>query len=89
MEDPYEEYERAGVMPSNLEKPESRSEYFEALQEQKLSRCPHIIRKLAGDETYDICGLNTKACLIEHGIYECYTWKEIQKEWLKEAQDES
>ena len=64
-----------------------RCEYFEALKEQKLSRCPHIIRKLAGDETYDTCGLNTKSCLIEHGLYDCETWEEIQKEWLKEVKE--
>ncbi len=59
-------------------------EYLIALEQQKLSRCPHIIRKLAGDETYDMCELNDKICLIEHGIYECETWDEIQKEWLEE-----
>ncbi len=42
-------------------------------------RCPHIIRKRAGDESYDICELNTKACLIEHGLYECEIWNEIQE----------
>uniref|UniRef100_A0A6M3LID3 Uncharacterized protein n=1 Tax=viral metagenome TaxID=1070528 RepID=A0A6M3LID3_9ZZZZ len=42
--------------------------------------CPHIIRRLAGDETYDICELNTKSCLIEHGLYECEIWNEIQEE---------
>ena len=39
--------------------------------------CPHIQRKRADDETYDICELNTKPCLIEHGHYECETWNEI------------
>ena len=52
-----------------------------------MTRCPHIIRKLAGDETYDICELTerpsgrVKPCLIEHGLYECSIWDEIQKEW--------
>ena len=43
-------------------------------------RCPHIIRKLVGDEIYDICDLNTKACVIEHGLYECETWELIKQE---------
>lgn len=42
--------------------------------------CPYIQRKRAGDETYDICEINTKSCLIEHGLYECETWNEIRKE---------
>lgn len=37
------------------------------------NECPYIQRKLAGDETYDICEINTKPCLIEHGLYECET----------------
>ena len=60
------------------------NEYMEAIKEQKLSRCPHIIRRLAGDETYDLCELNSKSCLIEHGQYDCEVWAEIQKEWVKE-----
>uniref|UniRef100_A0A6H1ZK89 Uncharacterized protein n=1 Tax=viral metagenome TaxID=1070528 RepID=A0A6H1ZK89_9ZZZZ len=47
---------------------------------QKLSTCPHIITKLAGDETYDLCDLNNKHCLIEHGHYECEVRNEIQAE---------
>jgi len=47
-------------------------------------RCPHIIRKQAGDESYDICELNTKPCLIEHGLYECEIWEEIKREWAEE-----
>ena len=43
-------------------------------------RCPEVIRKQAGDESYDICGLNTKACLIEHGLNECDTYNEFLKE---------
>jgi len=58
--------------------------YMESLQQQKLSRCPEIIRKLAGDETYDICNLNDKPCLIEHGLYECEEWNQIQAEWIEE-----
>jgi len=49
-----------------------------------MDRCPHIQRKLAGDEAYDICEINTKPCVIEHGLYECETWEEIQKEWAEE-----
>lgn len=52
-----------------------------------MDKCPHIIQKQAGDETYDTCELNTKACLIEHGLYECEVWDEIQREWAKEVKD--
>jgi len=48
------------------------------------NRCPHIIRKQAGDESYDICELNTKPCLIEHGLYVCEIWEEIKREWAEE-----
>ena len=61
--------------------------YFEAVQQQKLSRCPNIIRKLAGDETYDTCDLNSKPCLIEHGLYECEEWDRILAEWIAEERD--
>ena len=53
-------------------------------------KCPHIIRKRAGDETYDLCELTERPsgriqpCLIEHGLYECKTWEEIQAAWTKE-----
>ena len=40
--------------------------------------CPYIQRKLAGDETYDICEINGKPCLIEHRLYECEIWNEIR-----------
>lgn len=46
----------------------------------KEQECPHIQRKQAGDETYDICELNSKPCLIEHGLYECETWNGIKRE---------
>ena len=49
------------------------------------NECPHIRRKLANDETYDICELNTKFCLIEHGLYECRIWNIIKKERVAEA----
>lgn len=45
-----------------------------------MERCPYIIRKLAGDETYDICVINMKRCLIEHGLYECKIWDEYKEE---------
>ena len=45
-----------------------------------LERCPHIIRKRVGDESYDICDLKGKSCLIEHGLYECETWEVIKRE---------
>ena len=44
----------------------------------KDDECPYILRKLAGDETYDTCEINTKSCLIEHGLYECEIWNEIK-----------
>lgn len=53
------------------------------LEDRRAKECPHIIRRSAGDETYDICELNTKACLIEHGLYKCETWEEIQDEWAR------
>lgn len=49
-------------------------------------RCPYNIRRGAGDETYELCDLNHKSCLIEHGIYKCEIWEEIQEEWAKEPQ---
>ena len=48
-------------------------------------RCPHVIRKRAGDETYDLCELTERPsgriqpCLIEHGG-EC----EIYNEWRED-----
>ena len=42
--------------------------------------CPYIIRKRAGDESYDICELKGSSCLIEHGHYTCETWEEIKQE---------
>lgn len=53
------------------------------------SRCPHIIRKQAGDESYDLCELTErpsgriKPCLLIEGL-ECETWNEIQAEWKAE-----
>jgi len=41
-------------------------------------RCPYIQRKLAGDETYDICELNGTQCILI-GLYECEIWKEIKE----------
>ncbi len=49
-------------------------------------RCPFIIRRLAGDETYDLCDLNHHSCLIAHGLYKCEIWDEIREEWAKELQ---
>lgn len=43
--------------------------------------CPHIIRKSAGDETFDFCEINDKFCLKESGS-EC----DIYNEWLKEKE---
>jgi len=44
--------------------------------------CPEVRHKRAGDETYDICDLNGKRCLIEHG-YEC----EYYNDYLKEVEN--
>ncbi|KKL94508.1 hypothetical protein LCGC14_1863950 [marine sediment metagenome] len=49
-------------------------------------KCPHIIRKSAGDESWDFCELTEKpsgrikGCLLESGDV-CETWEEIQGEW--------
>ena len=42
--------------------------------------CPEVIHRRVGDETYDICDLNTKPCVIEHGLYECETYNEYLEE---------
>lgn len=42
-------------------------------------KCPFIITKPAGDESYDICRFLGERCKIEHGG-ECETWDLIQKE---------
>ena len=47
--------------------------------EKTEERCPYIIRKQAGDESFDICELNTKSCLLVSGL-PCDTWEEIKKE---------
>ena len=47
------------------------------------NRCPHIIRKQAGDESIDICEINDKICLLV-GDYECEIWEEIKREWAEE-----
>ena len=41
------------------------------LEKYKGLECPEVRHRRAGDESYDICDLNTKACLIEHGLYRC------------------
>lgn len=52
-------------------------------------RCPHIIRKFAGDESFDFCELTErpsgriKPCLLGSGE-ECETWNEIWREWEAE-----
>ena len=50
---------------------------------EMMGSCPEVRHKRAGDEYYDICDLNGKHCLIEHGL-KC----EYYEEYLKEAQDE-
>lgn len=55
-----------------------------------MDRCPHIIRKWAGDESYDFCELTErpsrriKPCLLESGD-KCEIWDEIQEEWAREV----
>ena len=48
-----------------------------------MGSCPEVRHKRAEDEYYDICDLNGKHCLIEHGL-KC----DYYEEYLKEAQDE-
>ena len=65
-----------------MTKQEEIREWIEYVQVKEaatgaMDRCPHIIRKLAGDETYDICEINTKFCLLESG--ECDTWNEVKE----------
>ena len=48
-------------------------------------RCPEVITKQAGDESYDICRLNTKPCLIEHGLYECEYYEQFLTEEEQDA----
>ena len=50
------------------------------LTEYKDIDCPEVRHKRAGDEAYDICNLNTKSCLIEHGLYECDYYNDYLKE---------
>ena len=50
------------------------------LTENKYPDCPEVQHKRAGDESYDICGTNTKPCVIEHGLYECETYNLFLKE---------
>ena len=46
-------------------------------------KCPHVIRKRAGDESWDMCELNANSCLKEHGLYKC----DIYEEYLNEQTD--
>ncbi len=57
-------------------------------------RCPHIITKSAGDESYDCCELTErpsgriKPCLLESSS-ECEIWEEIQKEQATEVGEQA
>ena len=51
---------------------------------KEIPRCPYVIRKRAGDESYDICEIETNFCPIEHGLYEC----SIYDEFLQEVEDD-
>lgn len=46
----------------------------------KEGECPEVRHKRAGDETYDICNLTGKACLVEHGLYTCEYFEKYLKE---------
>lgn len=46
--------------------------------------CPDAIRKSVGDETYIICSINSKPCLVEYG-YDC----DYYNEYLKEVENEN
>lgn len=54
------------------------------LTEYVDTECPEVRHKRAGDESYDVCDLNGKACLIEHGLYEC----DYYNEYLEELREE-
>ena len=41
--------------------------------------CPYIQRKLAGDETYDLCEITGKLCLLGEDL-NCETWNEIKED---------
>ena len=65
-------------------RPEPYDIKMDRIMEEEL-RCIHAIRKpiQRGEKnygSYDICRLNGKACLIEHGHYTCSYYEE----WLKE-----
>jgi len=51
-------------------------------------KCPYAQTKLAGDETYEVCSLNTKLCLLESGLT-CDTYEEAMEELVKEAEEET
>ena len=44
--------------------------------------CPEVRHKSAGDESYDICDLNGKLCLLEEGFCECEYFNDYLKEEL-------
>ena len=50
----------------------------------KEGECPEVRHKRAGDEYYDICDLNGKHCLVEHGLYHC----DYFEEYLKKREEE-
>lgn len=70
--DPYKEYLEVGAMPKNFNKP----------------RCPYAHTRLAGDETYEVCEINGKFCLLESGDV-CETYEETLAELAEEAEDET
>ena len=62
------------------------------LEDRRAKECPHIIRKCAGDESWDFCEITEsgsgriKPCLLVSGDT-CEIWEEIQKEWRAENEE--
>jgi len=60
-------------------------EPYDTKQDNKATeRCPNLIAKSAGDETYYFCDINDHPCLREYGDDICEEYEEIMKEWARE-----
>jgi len=59
-----------------------------------MERCPHMITKRAGDESYDYCELTERpsgriqGCILMSGD-KCEVWGEIQEEWRSDGEDDN
>lgn len=87
---PKPEVSISGGIPEGMKIPDSvitvgKADYFEALQEQKLSRCPYHKPRM---DTVDWCKLDEVVCKVEQGDYDCEEWRQIQAEWIKEDRSE-